>query len=372
MDIVSALSPTDGPIARVTALLPWMQERAAALDAEAAFPAAEIAALRDAGILSLPLPVEGGEVSGEVLADQLAAVLVQIGLGNLAVGRILEAHVNARHLIARYGTGAQRSAAERDVGDGQLFALWVTDAPGDPLRMRATNDGIRLSGRKMFCSAAGFATRALVTAADGNGLAQMLVVPLGCGEQVEPLESPLQGMRAAVTGAVDFTGVVIGTGACLGQAGDYLREPDFSAGAWRGSAVALGGLRALIDLAGSQLTQAGRIDSPHQLQRIGEALIAGETSRLWLRQVARIAEDPEADPAQAIAYVGLARIAIETASLDTMRLVQRSLGLSAFRRGNPVERICRDLGTYLRQPAPDDVLTEAAAHFARHAVADWP
>jgi hypothetical protein len=49
-----------------------------------------------------------------------------------------------------------------------------------------------------------------------------------------------------------------------------------------------------------------------------------------------------------------------------MRLVQRSLGLSAFRHGNPVERICRDLGTYLRQPAPDAVLTEAAAHFARH------
>jgi hypothetical protein len=33
--------------------------------------------------------------------------------------------------------------------------------------------------------------------------------------------------------------------------------------------------------------------------------------------------------------------------------------------GNPVERICRDLGTYLRQPAPDEVLTEAAAYFAR-------
>jgi hypothetical protein len=64
--------------------------------------------------------------------------------------------------------------------------------------------------------------------------------------------------------------------------------------------------------------------------------------------------------------VGLARIAVETACLDAMRLVQRSLGLSAFRHGNPVERICRDLGTYLRQPAPDAVLTEAAAHFARH------
>ena len=35
--------------------------------------------------------------------------------------------------------------------------------------------------------------------------------------------------------------------------GDYLREPDFSAGAWRGSAVASGGLRSLVDLAAETL-----------------------------------------------------------------------------------------------------------------------
>jgi len=64
--------------------------------------------------------------------------------------------------------------------------------------------------------------------------------------------------------------------------------------------------------------------------------------------------------------VGLARIAVETACLDAMRLIQRSLGLSAFRQGSPIERICRDLSTYLRQPAPDEVLTEAANWFAAH------
>jgi hypothetical protein len=93
---------------------------------------------------------------------------------------------------------------------------------------------------------------------------------------------------------------------------------------------------------------------------------------LWLHRAARMAEDPGADPVQAVAYVGLARIAIETACLDAMRLVQRSLGLSAFRRGNPVEQLCRDLGTYLRQPAPDEVLTEAAACFARKEMPQWP
>ena len=112
----------------------------------------------------------------------------------------------------------------------------------------------------MFCSAAGFATRALVTAVDDAGHSRMLVIPLGNGERVRPLEAPLQGMRAAVTGAVDFTGCTAARDACLGEPGDYLREPDFSAGAWRGSAVAAGGLRSLIDMAIAQLRTAGRLE----------------------------------------------------------------------------------------------------------------
>ncbi len=171
-------------------------------------------------------------------------------------------------------------------------------------------------------------------------------------------------MRAAVTGAVDFTGCETTADRRLGQAGDYLREPDLSAGAWRGSAVALGGLIALLDLTIDQLRTSGRLKSQHAQARLGQALIARESSRMWVRQASRIAEAATEASGHRVAAVGLARIAVETACLDAMRLAQRSLGLSAFRQGNPVERICRDLSTYLRQPAPDEVLTEAACWFA--------
>ena len=193
----------------------------------------------------------------------------------------------------------------------------------------------------------------------------MLIVKLGQGERVSRLPAPLQGMRAAVTGAVDFSGCSVEQDACLGEPEDYLREPDFSAGAWRSSAVAAGGLASLVELLRGQLRDAARIEHPHQLQRLGCALIARETSTLWVRQAARVAEQPGADAAATVAFIGLARIAVETACLDAMRLVQRSLGLAAFRHGNPVERICRDLATYLRQPAPDEVLTGAARQFAQ-------
>jgi hypothetical protein len=49
-----------------------------------------------------------------------------------------------------------------------------------------------------------------------------------------------------------------------------------------------------------------------------------------------------------------------------MRLAQRSLGLAAFFQPSPIERLMRDLGTYLRQPAPDEALTEAASWFFEH------
>jgi alkylation response protein AidB-like acyl-CoA dehydrogenase len=346
-------------------LIPWMQSRAEELDHAAAFPNEEIDRLRLLGALAPPLPVQA-PAGDRDLADQLAAMLTLVGRGNLAVGRIFEAHINALHLIARYGSAAQWQAATGAVQDGGLFALWVTDSPQDRLRMNRIGNQITLSGGKQFCSGAGYATHALATAQDTGGGIRMLVLRLGIGETVNPLPSPLQGMRAAVTGAVDFTGCETAAGDLLGQAGDYLREPDFSAGAWRGSAVALGGLISLLELAVTQLQAAGRIDSPHVQARLGHALIARETARLWVGTAARTAEDPNAQTGHRVATVGLARIAVETACLDAMRLLQRSLGLSAFRQGNPVERICRDLSTYLRQPAPDEVLTEAADWFIGH------
>ncbi|RFD20955.1 acyl-CoA dehydrogenase, partial [Komagataeibacter melaceti] len=42
---------------------------------------------------------------------------------------------------------------------------------------------------------------------------------------------------------------------------------------------------------------------------------------------------------------------------------------AAMVRGRAVEQVMRDLATYLRQPAPDETLTEAAAWFVDH---EWP
>lgn len=347
---------------RLHGLVPAMAERAAALDDGSLFPAEDIAALASHGVLLAPFPRRvgglglGTEPSGGTGA---LALLRMLGEGNLAVGRVFEAHVNAIRLIARYGSPDHLAAAAEDARAGHLFALWVTDPPDGGLSLLASG---ALRGRKQFCSGAGHVRRAVVTAENGSGQTRLAVVDLDNGVTVTPLAGGMLGMRAAVTGQTAFADVVASP---FGAPDDYLREPDFSTGAWRTSAVTLGGLDALLAEATRQLRSRRRLDDPHQQARMGQALIAHETARLWMQQTAIRAENADGDPASAIAYVNLARLAVERAGLEIIALVQRSLGVAAFLRPNPVERLCRDLATYLRQPAPDMVLTEAAAYYTQ-------
>jgi len=218
-----------------------------------------------------------------------------------------------------------------------------------------------LRGAKEFCSGAGAATRALITTATPAG-AQMLVLPLS-DARVIPSFIRLAGMRAAITGSVDFSGIAVSPADFLGGPEDYLREPIFSAGAWRGSAAAFGGLMALVNLHRTEMRDRKRDSDPHQRARFGQLLIVHETARLWLTQAARRGCVEDGPAAEIVAYVNLARLAIEAACLEGMRLTQRGLGLGAFIAGHPAERICRDLAVFLRQPAPDETLDKAAAYF---------
>jgi alkylation response protein AidB-like acyl-CoA dehydrogenase len=347
--------------AKVAEMLPQMQRNACKLDRESEFPTAEVEQLVAGGALAAVVPVRyaglgmGTESSG---ALHLFDLLRLIGRGNLAVGRIFEGHVNAIALVALYGSEKQLAQASQDALSGHLFAIWNTEPP-EGLRIV----GRELTGSKIFCSAAGHATRAMVTAKDENGESRMLLLALQPGERTATVAFRPQGMRAATTQKVVLDGFSISSDAFIGQPDDYMKEPAFSAGAWRASAVAIGGLEALIEETRTQLMRGNRHCNPHQQARMGRAIIAQETARMWGRRAALIAGASDAESEDKAAYVNLARSAIEAATANAIRLIQRSLGLAAFLEPNPAERLMRDLGTYLRQPAPDEALTEAAAWF---------
>ncbi len=335
--------------------------RGEALDHDGAFPVADVEALGRHGLLAAPLPADlgGAELLAPAGAEALASVLAAIGGGSLPLGRLYEGHVNALALILAYGTREQARAAAARAGSGHLLAVWNTEAaPG--LRLVADGPRLRLEGAKILASGAGFVRHPLVTARDGAGRL-LMVAPDAAGAPADLSGWRAHGMRASASGRVDFSGVEIDAEAIVGADDDYHRQPMFSAGAWRFAAVHFGAMAALFDLARDHLVKAGRADDPHQKARLGTAAIAVETARLWVFSAARRAQRPN-EPAAAVAYVNLARLAVERAGLDLLELVHRSVGLSGFMRPHPIERLTRDLATYLRQPAPDQALTEAARH----------
>lgn len=350
-------------LARLAELRPAIEARAGECDAKAVFPADDMAALWGAGLLAAVLPqrVGGLGVGTEPCgAETLMHALRCLGAGNLAVGRLFEAHVNALRLVTRLGTPAQLTRVAAAVRAGAMFGLWVTDPPENALRAAA--DG-RLQGGKAFCSGAGHLSHAVVALRDPADAVRLAIVPLD-GAVATPLPVQLQGMRAATTGQVRFDGLRLDPDDWLGGADAYMEEPDFSAGAWRTCAVTCGGLEALLGLAVSHLVARGRDGDPHQRARVGRAWIAQQTALQWLSRAADAAE-LGAETGDAIATVGFARTAIEDACLDVIQMVERSIGLPAFLHPSPIERVRRDLAVYLRQPAGDEVLVEAAAHIMR-------
>ncbi len=333
---------------------------------EDAFPAAGLDALRREGLLLAPFPRRcGGRGWGAAPAGPrgLRAGRRRLGRGSLPLGRVYEGHVNAVRLVERYGHEQQTERAAADATAGHLFAIWDAEAPDAPVRLVDQ----RLAGRKNFGSAAGIATRALVTARQPDGEAQLVLVALEPGQGFDGRTVELHGMNGAHTGAVRFDGIAAPSDTWIGKPGDYMRQPEISLGAWRTLAVLLGGLDALTDALRHDLVTRKRASDPHQQARFGQVLIARETVSLWLGRCAVLAEAAGAGE-DAANHVKLARIATEAAVLDAVRLAQRSTGLAGFVKPHPIERLARDLATYLRQPALDEVLEEAGAYFMRNDV----
>jgi alkylation response protein AidB-like acyl-CoA dehydrogenase len=157
----------------------------------------------------------------------------------------------------------------------------------------------------------------------------------------------------------------------IGEAGDDQRQPFFSGGAWRFLAVQTGGAAELVRLLCQHLRDLGRDGDPHQRARVGEAAAALETATLWVTRAAWHMAQDSLSPEAKVAYVNLARGAVERALLEILLHAQRSVGLMGFMRPHPMERVARDLATYLRQPAPDQALQMGAAFVLDQEEAPW-
>lgn len=360
-----AVPPSIEPFfGRLRGVLDAVAEHAAALDRDDASPLEDIGLLAASGALLAPLGVSFGGLglgSGPATSVHLARLLRLIGWASLPLGRLYEGHVNALALIQRFGTPEQIGRAADFAREGKLFGVWNTESTEAPLRIEPDDAGFHLVGGKTFASGAGFVACPLVTARTPDGLL-LMVLPRLTGHDLDQRADMTawraHGMRASASGAFDFSAIAVREDDILGEPGDYHAQPHFSGGAWRFLAVQLGGIERLVDEARSHLRGAGRGNDPHQVARMAQAAAATETARLWVEGASERAEQA-ANETDCIAYVNLARGVVERSGLDVLELVHRSVGLAGFQRAHPIERVSRDLATYLRQPAPDRALAEA-------------
>lgn len=329
---------------------------AATRDVDGCVPDTELAMLASTGLLHAPLPAAiGGVALGmtPATAPALRDVLRTIGGASLSLGRLYEGHVNAVRLVSRYGNDAHCRRLALEAEAGRPSAVWNAQT-GSGLRL----DGGVLVGGKVYTSGVGVVRRPIVTALHSDGL--LMVMP-DVGSVAGDLSNwrPL-GMRASLTGAADFSGLSVAPEDIVGKPGDYYRAPLFAGGAWRVLAVQLGALERLLALYRTQIAERGRCDDPVQRSRFGEAAARLESARLWTARTVTVAETQAIDASEIDALVNLARHEFERCALDIMERIERGVGLSAMLRPNPIERIIRDLRTYLRQPFPDAALASAA------------
>lgn len=361
-----------------TEIADYCAANAAKIDCHGAFPVREFDRIAAAGLLAAPLLPEYGGLGLGIDASLMHETLVllkKIGWGNLAVGRIYEGHVNALQIVQTFGTPAQIDRFATDARDGQkIFGVWNAEAE-DGLKVVPLDNGrYRLQGSKTFCSGAGYVDRPFVNGALPGGGWQMYIVPM---ERVETFSYPdwwqPSGMRATASHKIDFSNVELDGTAAIGEPEDYNRQPWLSAGSIRFAAVQLGGAEALFDLTRQYLYSLDRTKDPHQQSRIGQMAIAIETGNLWLKGAAEIIADyapifggsphqdyPNGD--RLLAYINMARTAIEQICMDTIQLCERSVGTRGLMPPYPMERIIRDLTLYLRQPGFDSSLQSVAKY----------
>ena len=150
------------------------------------------------------------------------------------------------------------------------------------------------AGRKILASGAGLVTRPLVTASGGDG-ELMCLLRLSADHPVDLSQWNAQGMRSTATGSVELSNLVITAENVVGAAGNFTRQPTFSAGAWRFCAAQTGAIERLVDLFRDHLVARGRDQDAFQRQRVAHSAAAARTARFWVEEAARRSSSQEDD-----------------------------------------------------------------------------
>lgn len=295
----------------------------------------------ESGRLELPLPAAGRTAE----RWQRLALLAE---DDVVAARIAEAHVDAVAILHELGGKPPDS--------GQLWGVWAAES--SDARVIATEiDGgaVILNGTKVWCSAAGFCSHALVTARLDDGRRGLFAVTV-----TEPAVKALPttwwnvGMAGSDTRAVQFSNA---QAVAVGDPDDYLDRPGFWHGAIGVAACWLGGARRVAEpLYRCATSKSADAYSLAHLGAVDAALAAGDA--ILAAAAAQIDSDPfdRSDTAQLLAH--RARTIVEHAADEAITRTGRALGPGPLcQDGRHAQRVA-DLTIYIRQSHAERDLAE--------------
>jgi alkylation response protein AidB-like acyl-CoA dehydrogenase len=282
----------------------------------------------ESGRLDVPLPGSGSTWARWAAFADLAEE-------DLSLARLAEGHADAVAILAELDGPPPRP--------GSRWGVWAANPPGPNVTASRQGGTWVLRGTKQYCSGARVCTRALVTAAAGDG-ARLFAVAVADLEP-QPGSWPATGMAGSDTLDVGFPGVAAEP---VGPPGAYPSRPGFSHGGCGVAACWYGGARGV---AAALLSAAAKRDvGPHALAHLGAVDIALHTARAALRQAAG---EIDADPLDLRGAGTLRALRVraltEAAAADVLARTGRALGAGPLGHDEAHSRAVADLTVYLRQ-----------------------
>jgi alkylation response protein AidB-like acyl-CoA dehydrogenase len=307
--------------------------------------------------------------------------LFRLGSSNLALGRLFEGHMNACKLVAMLGSPEQAFAVWEKIRAGALLGVWGADGqkpvtlqscvaqamapmekfdqPGPLLQELPKAEGqdrLHLAGEKAFCSGLGCVSLAIVSSRSKDGL-QLVLADVDDPPRHDKSQWLLSGMQATQSGTFDFEDFPQTRFSLLGPPDAYFEEPHFLGGQWRYLALYAGAVATIAQAVSHHLQKLQRPPSDSEKMRLAQIVGLAHQVRLWAGSIGHDTEVAPDRDASVQAVIG--RELVEHACVEAMALAERVIGTRAYQVGTRIERVCRDLRTYLRQAALDQRLSHA-------------
>ena len=358
---VPVLRDDDAALAVARALAESFAAGAAERDLGRRLPFEEVERFTASGLWAITVPRDQGGTG--VRAATAARVLAIIAAADGSLGQVPQNHFYALEVLRNGGSAAQKRALYAAVLDGERFGNALAEIGSRDYdrrtRLVADSRGLRLEGRKFYCTGSLFAHRIPTLANDAAGAGHLVFVPRDAPGVTLVDDWDGFGQRGTGSGSVIFDGVRI--------AEDWVVP--FQASLDRPTAIGPFAqiLHAGIDLGIGQGALAATLpfvrerarpwidakveraaDDPLTLSAIGEVRVRLAAADALLDRAGRfvdaaMAAPDEASVAAATVAVAEARAASHRAGLLAANKLLELGGTSATDRADNLDRYWRDV-----------------------------